>query len=62
VTCAAHWIHQIAENFSIIVESIKNLETLGLLLISNLEIFEQITNSIIYLSENENSALIKKNF
>ncbi|KAL4105112.1 hypothetical protein QTP88_020384 [Uroleucon formosanum] len=44
--------------FSVIVESIKKLETSGLLLIDALEIFEQVTNSINNLSENENSVLI----
>jgi hypothetical protein len=50
----------IKTSFSIIVESIKKLETSDLLLVDALYIFEQVTNYIINLSENENSVLIKK--
>jgi len=50
----------IKTNFSIIVESIKKLETSSLLLIDALHIFEHVTNSIINLAENDNSVLIKK--
>jgi len=50
----------IKTNFSVIVESIKKLETSGLLLIDALEIFEQVTNSINNFSGNENSVLILK--
>jgi hypothetical protein len=41
----------IKTNFSIIIESIKNLETSDLLFVDALYIFELITNSIINLSE-----------
>jgi hypothetical protein len=42
-----------------IVESIKKLETSGLLFLDDSAIFEQVTNRINNLSEDENSLLIK---
>jgi hypothetical protein len=41
-----------------IVESIKKLETSGLLFLDDSAIFEQVTNRINNLSEDENSLLI----
>jgi len=39
---------------------LKKIKSSGLLLIDALETFEQVTNSINYLSENKNSIFIQK--